>query len=150
MTLTNLRNSRKITFFTLIFIAFLFTSCSGPLEDNTDASAITESPTAVPALNPTGTPAPTPTVEPTVVPAPEPTAAPTQDPTAEPTIEPSSESVAGESSAEITYVLNTSSRKIHHANCNSVAKIKPENYATTDKSVEELLEEGYTKCGNCW
>lgn len=45
------------------------------------------------------------------------------------------------------YVLNTNTKKIHNPWCSSVPKISPKNYATTNKSVEELEAEGYTKCG---
>lgn len=43
-------------------------------------------------------------------------------------------------------VLNTKTKKIHHSYCSSVAKIKPENYATTTLSVAELEAQGYEKC----
>lgn len=48
----------------------------------------------------------------------------------------------------VTYVLNTNSKKIHKPDCNDVAKIKPENYATTDDP-ETWLSWGYTNCGHC-
>ena len=82
----------------------------------------------------------TPTPDPTAAPTPDPTAAPTPDPTAAPTPDPAT---------TITYILNTSSGKIHLPNCKSVRTIKPENYGTTDKTIDELLSEGYTRCGNC-
>ena len=46
------------------------------------------------------------------------------------------------------YVLNTSSQKIHKPDCSDVARIKPENYATTDDP-ETWLSWGYTNCGHC-
>ncbi len=48
------------------------------------------------------------------------------------------------------YVLNTSSMKIHHKTCNSVRKIAPQNHSTSNASVEELLEQGYSRCGICF
>ena len=48
------------------------------------------------------------------------------------------------------YVLNTNTMKIHHPNCDSVAKIKPENYKTTNESIEELEKQGYKRCGICF
>ncbi len=30
-----------------------------------------------------------------------------------------------------------------------VKKIKPENYATSNSSTEELIAQGYTLCGHC-
>lgn len=50
---------------------------------------------------------------------------------------------------EITYVLNTNSRRFHKPSCRSVEQMKPENYQETSASREEVLEMGYTPCGNC-
>lgn len=49
-----------------------------------------------------------------------------------------------------TYVLNTSTKKIHHPSCKSVKKIAPQNYATSNASLEELMAQDYTTCGNCF
>lgn len=92
----------------------------------------------------------TPTPEPTAAPTPEPTATPTPESAATPAFDLVTDAADPVDTDDITYVLNTSTQKIHHPNCKSVVKIKPENYATTDKSLEELFDEGYTKCGNCW
>ncbi len=51
---------------------------------------------------------------------------------------------------EETYVLNTSTLKIHHPTCKDVAKIKPANYATSSSSTDELMAQGYTLCGHCF
>lgn len=48
-----------------------------------------------------------------------------------------------------TYVLNTNSMKFHHPSCRSVAKISPENYATSSDSRETLISIGYSACGIC-
>lgn len=100
------------------------------------------------------TPSPEPTVaptpEPTMAPTPEPTKAPSPEPIEVPITDPTGEESAPSDNNVFAYVLNTSTQKIHYPHCKSVAKIKPENYATTDKSLEDLLNEGYTKCGNCW
>lgn len=48
------------------------------------------------------------------------------------------------------YVLNTSSMKIHHKTCDSVRKIAPQNYSTSNSSVNELTEQGYSLCGICF
>lgn len=48
------------------------------------------------------------------------------------------------------WVLNTSTHKIHYLNCSDVKRIKPDNYSTSNSSVDELLAEGYTKCGHCF
>lgn len=49
-----------------------------------------------------------------------------------------------------SYVLNTSSHKIHHPSCSAVRKIAPKNYATSSKTVNELIAEGYSTCGICF
>ena len=51
---------------------------------------------------------------------------------------------------EDTYVLNTSTLKIHHPTCKDVPKIKPANYATSSASTAELMAQGYTLCGHCF
>ena len=54
-----------------------------------------------------------------------------------------------EKSQTLSYVLNTSSKKFHYSDCSSVAKMKESNKATTAKSRDELISEGYIPCGNC-
>ena len=49
-----------------------------------------------------------------------------------------------------SYVLNTSTMKIHYPSCSSVKKIAPQNYATSNSSIEDLKAQGYTTCGNCF
>ncbi len=49
-----------------------------------------------------------------------------------------------------TYVLNTSSHKIHYPSCSSVKKIAPHNYSTSSLSLEELKSQGYSTCGICF
>lgn len=49
-----------------------------------------------------------------------------------------------------TYVLNTSTKKIHYPSCSSVEKISPQNYSTSSLSVEELESQGYAKCKRCF
>lgn len=121
----------------------------------------TTAPTPKPTPEPTTAPTPEPSPKPTAAPTPEPTVAPTPKPAPEPTVAPTPEpapvtdpepvaNIDRNNTNEFTYVLNTNTHKIHHPNCRSVATIKPKNYATTNKSVDELLGEGYTKCGNCW
>ena len=48
-----------------------------------------------------------------------------------------------------TYVLNTDTMKIHLPTCRDVKKIAPQNYATTNESIQELLNRNYTRCGHC-
>ncbi len=47
------------------------------------------------------------------------------------------------------YVLNTSSKKFHLSSCDSVETIADKNKLISDKSREELIEEGYKPCGKC-
>ena len=128
-----------------------------PSDENANIESTVESspePTVAPTPEPTADPSPAPTAdptpEPTEAPSPAPTVNPASEPTEAPAADPIDEVPAPGDNDNYTYVLNTSTQKIHHPNCNSVPKIKPENYATTDKSIDELLNEGYTKCGNCW
>lgn len=48
-----------------------------------------------------------------------------------------------------TWVLNTNTMKIHYPSCNSVKKIAPDNYSTSNLSESELIAKGYTTCGVC-
>lgn len=47
------------------------------------------------------------------------------------------------------YVLNKNSKKFHKSDCGSVEDIKAENKVLTDKSREELIENGYSPCKSC-
>lgn len=49
-----------------------------------------------------------------------------------------------------TYVLNTSTKKIHYRSCRDVPKIAEQNYATSSESIEELEAQGYSTCGHCF
>ena len=48
-----------------------------------------------------------------------------------------------------TYVLNTSSKRIHKLKCSSVDTIKAGNKVYTDFTREALMELGYEPCGKC-
>ncbi len=48
-----------------------------------------------------------------------------------------------------TWVLNTSSKKVHLPDCSAVSKIKSDNKENTNESLAVLLKEGYTLCGIC-
>ncbi len=47
------------------------------------------------------------------------------------------------------WVLNTNTMKIHYPSCESVKRIAPENYQTSNASKSDLLAQGYTTCGKC-
>lgn len=53
------------------------------------------------------------------------------------------------SNTDRTYILNTSSLKIHDERCSSVAKISDTNKQTYTGNIEDLLNSGYTICGIC-
>lgn len=57
--------------------------------------------------------------------------------------------VSGNTAAEISYVLNISSKKIHRPDCKSVAQMSAKNKQSTSESLDVLLGRGYSKCKNC-
>lgn len=60
-----------------------------------------------------------------------------------------SSSTTSQEGTEASYVLNTSSMRFHLPSCDSVPTIKAKNKATSDKSRDELIAEGYKPCGSC-
>lgn len=56
----------------------------------------------------------------------------------------------GQQQTTASYVLNTSSMKIHYPTCRSVKKIAPKNYAEFSGTVEEAEGQGYSRCGICF
>ncbi len=50
---------------------------------------------------------------------------------------------------EATYILNTNSDKFHKIDCSGAPKPDSDNYKLTDKTREELINEGYSPCGTC-
>ena len=51
--------------------------------------------------------------------------------------------------ADMTYILNTSSKKIHKPSCSSVSDMKDKNKKETTQSRDELISDGYTPCKRC-
>lgn len=49
-----------------------------------------------------------------------------------------------------TYVLNIKSQKTHKTTCGTGDLILPENRKIYKGNIDDLLEDGYTKCGNCF
>lgn len=47
------------------------------------------------------------------------------------------------------YILNTNSMKFHYADCASAKRISPKNRKDYYGTREELIEMGYSPCGNC-
>ena len=56
---------------------------------------------------------------------------------------------ASEEPAEITYVLNTNTKKFHMPYCSSVKDIKDKNKKETTMSREEIISQGYQPCKRC-
>jgi len=61
----------------------------------------------------------------------------------------SKETGSGNTVTEGQYVLNTNTGKFHRPDCDSVKKMADKNKRATDKTREELIEEGYEPCKNC-
>ena len=54
-----------------------------------------------------------------------------------------------EEKTEITYVLNTNTKKFHIPTCDSVNDMKEKNKMEVTLSREEIIEQGYKPCGKC-
>ena len=52
-------------------------------------------------------------------------------------------------STDCTYILNTYSKKVHLSGCRHVENMSESNKEETNKTEEELLEEGYVACLTC-
>ena len=50
---------------------------------------------------------------------------------------------------EITYVMNTNTKKFHRPYCSSVKDIKDKNRRDTTLSREEIISQGYAPCKRC-
>ena len=50
---------------------------------------------------------------------------------------------------EVTYVLNTRSKKFHEPSCNSVSAMSANNRMDFTGTREEVIKMGYSPCGNC-
>lgn len=48
-----------------------------------------------------------------------------------------------------TYILNTSSKKIHLDNCSTISKMSEKNKEETNETKEELINKGYEPCKVC-
>ena len=80
---------------------------------------------------------------------PEPESKPTLEPDPEPTPEPAPEPAPEPEPTGLDYILNTNSMTFHYPSCGSAAKIKPSNRADFHGTREELVNRGYSPCGNC-
>ena len=67
----------------------------------------------------------------------------------ESTAEREEEETSSEEPEEITYVLNTNTKKFHQPYCSSVQDIKDKNKKETTQSREEIISQGYKPCKRC-
>ena len=106
-------------------------------------------PDPVPTPEPEPTPEPTPVPEPIPTPEPEPTPEPAPEPEPEPTPSPEPEPTPDPDPEEVTYILNTSTKKFHLPGCSSTAKIADKNRSESHSSADELIAKGYSPCKIC-
>ena len=59
------------------------------------------------------------------------------------------EGETGPASQEITYILNTSSKKFHLPDCSGAASISEGNREEFTGGRSELVKRGYEPCGKC-
>ena len=62
--------------------------------------------------------------------------------------EASAETASGEAT-EASYVLNTGTERFHLPSCSSVAKMKRSNRQSFTGTRQELIDQGYSPCGEC-
>lgn len=55
----------------------------------------------------------------------------------------------GAKNTEATYILNTNTKKFHYPDCPSASSMSEKNRKTWEGSREELIEQGYSPCGQC-
>ena len=52
-------------------------------------------------------------------------------------------------SGDMTYILNTNTKKFHYPNCHSAESISDKNKQSYTGDRQELIDDGYSPCGNC-
>ena len=67
----------------------------------------------------------------------------------EPLTKSAEDETSAEEPVEITYVLNTNTKKFHYPYCSSVKDMKDKNKRETTLSRDEIIEQGYQPCGVC-
>lgn len=147
-----------------------------PAPEPTPEPAAQPSPAAKAAAESASPSAPAPTPEPTPKPTPQPAPEPTPKPAPTPAPQPTSAAQNGagggngggngggggnadnfntwnnpeQQQTSQTWVLNTNTMKVHYPSCSSVARIAPQNYATSNSPLSDLLSRGYSRCGRCF
>lgn len=56
---------------------------------------------------------------------------------------------AASDSSEVTYIVNTNTRKFHRPGCSSVGQMSSKNRLDSTESREQLISEGYSPCKRC-
>ena len=67
----------------------------------------------------------------------------------EPLTKSAEDEASAEEPAEITYVLNTNTKKFHYPYCSSVKDMKDKNKRETTLSRDEIIGQGYQPCKRC-
>lgn len=57
---------------------------------------------------------------------------------------------SGDSTETPDFVLNVSTKKIHHPTCYTIKNMKPENRKEVNGTVDAYLADGYTYCNTCF
>ena len=65
------------------------------------------------------------------------------------TVEDEDEEEISKEPADITYVLNTNTKKFHMPYCSSVKDMKEKNKKETTMSRDEIIDQGYQPCKRC-
>lgn len=60
-----------------------------------------------------------------------------------------SEQSSSSNTQEVTYILNTNTKKFHRPDCSSLSHMKEENKGTFTGNKDELIQQGYRTCQNC-
>ena len=64
-------------------------------------------------------------------------------------IDENEEEASEEEPAEITYIMNTNTKRFHKPYCSSVKDMKDKNKRETTLSREEIIRQGYKPCKRC-
>ena len=67
----------------------------------------------------------------------------------EPLTKSAEDETSAEEPVEITYVLNTNTKKFHYPYCSSVKDMKDKNKRETTLSRDEIIGQGYQPCKRC-
>ena len=59
------------------------------------------------------------------------------------------DTVVTEQTKQVDYICNTNTKKFHYPECKSVQDMKEKNKKTHIGSREELIQQGFSPCGNC-